>query len=66
MDEGYSRNNHSRLQAVELLSLIVKEAQKNEEAQKKLIENFSLITQVIVKVVETAETWQKQKVKKTI
>jgi len=53
-----SRGNHQRLQAIELYTALIKASQNNKEAMKKLGQNFALLTAVIIKVIQTAETWQ--------
>ena len=60
-----SRGNHQRLQAIELYAALIKASQNNKEGMKMLGQNFALLTAVIIKVIQTAETWQQKKVKKT-
>lgn len=63
-EEG-SRSNHQRLQAIELLASLIKSSEKDAAARALIAENISLMTNVICKVVQTSETWQNKKVKKT-
>lgn len=63
-EEG-SRSNHQRVMAIELYGLLIKVAQKDAAAKKLLAKNLPLLGAVVGKVVETAETWQQKKVKKT-
>jgi len=44
---------------------LIKASQNKEEATKCLAENLRLLTSVIIRVVETAKSWQQKKVKKT-
>lgn len=44
---------------------LIKASEKDEKAKKMLAENLNLITNVILRVVQTTETWQNKKVKKT-
>eukprot|EP00347_Sterkiella_histriomuscorum_P021443 403333957 len=60
-----SRSNHQRLQAVELFGLLIKESQNSQEARDALQKNLQLISTVIIKVIETADSWKNKKVKKT-
>lgn len=63
-EEG-SRSNHQRLQAIELLAALIKSSEKESAARALIAENMGLMTSVICKVVQTSETWQNKKVKKT-
>lgn len=66
-DEGDgSRSNHQRLQAVELFGFLIKDCQNSEESRRALQKNLELISTVIIKVVETSDSWKNKKVKKTI
>jgi len=60
-----SRGNHQRLQAIEMYGILIKASQSEEQAMELMAQNLGLLSQVICRVVSTAETWQKQKVKKT-
>lgn len=65
-DEGDgSRSNHQRLQAVELFGLLIKESYNNEDARQALQKNLQLISTVIIKVIQTSDSWKNKKVKKT-
>lgn len=46
--------------------MLIREAQGKEESRKMLAKNMELLTSVIVKVVETADSWKNKKVSKTI
>lgn len=59
------RSNHQRLQAIELYQLLIRVAQKDAAAKEILAKNFALLTGVICKVVQSAESWAQKKVKKT-
>jgi len=45
--------------------VLVKVARTDAAAKKKLADSFELLAGVICKVIESAETWQQKKVKKT-
>ena len=60
-----SRSQHQRLQAIELMQSLIKATEKDAKAAKQLASNIGLLTSVIHKVVDTNETWQNKKVKKT-
>ncbi|CDW74667.1 UNKNOWN [Stylonychia lemnae] len=60
-----SRSNHQRLQAVELFGLLIKESLNHELAREALQKNLQLISTVIIKVIETCDSWKNKKVKKT-
>lgn len=64
-DGDGSRSNHQRLQAVELFGFLIKESLNSEQARKALQANLQLISTVIIKVIETADSWKNKKVKKT-
>ena len=64
-DEG-SRSNHQRLQAVELLGHLIKECTHNAASKEKLAESLKGICTVIIKSIQTADSWKKKKVTKTI
>jgi hypothetical protein len=51
---------------MELLGYLIKEASHNTESKEKLAKNLELITNVVIKVVETSESWKNKKVKKTV
>jgi hypothetical protein len=61
-----ARSNHQRLMAIEIFNTLVKSAHKNESLAMSLSENTSLITDVLVTVVKTSDSWQQKKVKKTM
>lgn len=63
---GVSRSNHQRLLAIEIFNTLVKSAQKNKELAASLSSNLGLITDVLVTLVKTSDTWQQKKVKKTM
>lgn len=66
-DEGEgSRSNHQRLQAVELLGLLIKVCQNDSIAKEHLKANIQLISSVIIRCVQTADSWKNKKVSKTI
>jgi len=60
-----SRSNHQRIQAIELYQLLIRVAQKDAAAKTILAKNFALLAGVIGKVINSAETWENKKVKKT-
>mmetsp|Transcript_18132 Transcript_18132/g.30976 ORF Transcript_18132/g.30976 Transcript_18132/m.30976 type:complete len:332 (-) Transcript_18132:50-1045(-) len=61
-----SRSNNQRLKAFEIFSSLVKQAQKNPQLLKMLAQNIDLISQVIVLVVRTSDSFQQKKSKKTM
>jgi hypothetical protein len=61
-----ARSNHQRLQAIEIFNSLVKSAQKNSDLLKCLENNTKLISDVLVTVVKTSDTWKVKKVKKTM
>lgn len=61
-----SRSNHQRLLAIEIFNTLVKSAQKNKDLAASLSSNLGLITDVLVTIVKTSDTWQQKKVKKTM
>lgn len=48
------------------MGYLIKECQQNEQARVQLQKYLELISTVIIKVVETADSWKNKKVKKTI
>lgn len=60
-----SRSNTQRMFAIELASHLIKASAKDAGARQLMAKNFSLLSAVICKVVQTSETWQSKKVKKT-
>ena len=48
------------------MQILIKECAKHTESRKQLIKNLDLISSVIVKVVDTSDTWKIKKVKKTM
>jgi hypothetical protein len=44
---------------------LIKECSQHEESRAHLVQNLDLITQVIIRVVETADSWKNKKVSKT-
>ena len=61
-----SRSNHQRLLAIDILNSLVKASQKNKELLACLAKNLDVISNVLVNVVNFADSWQQKKVKKTI
>lgn len=61
-----SRSNHQRLQAVELLGYLIKECQGSEASREKLAKNLHILSSVIIRSVQTADSWKNKKVSKTI
>lgn len=62
--EDGSRNNHQRLAAVEIFGGLIR-ASTSEEAHEDLAKQLPLLASVLVKVVQTSESWQKKKTQKT-
>jgi hypothetical protein len=56
-----SRGNHQRLQAVEIFGSLIR-ASTSPESQDLLAKELELMTSVIVKVIQTADSWEKKKV----
>lgn len=56
-DKGGSRSNHQRLQAVEMVGTLIKGSMGNKEATESLAKNMKLMTSVLIKVIETADSW---------
>jgi hypothetical protein len=61
-----SRSNHQRLQAIEILNSLVRSSGKNPALLSALGDKIELISNVLVTLLKTAETWQQKKVVKTI
>jgi hypothetical protein len=61
-----SRSNHQRLMAIEIFNSLVKSASKNEDLLKSLESSIQIISDVLVTIVKTSDTWQQKKVKKTM
>lgn len=60
-----SRSNTQRMFAIELCATLVKASAKDSECKVLMAKNFPLLAAVICKVVQTSESWQQKKVKKT-
>jgi len=58
-----SRSNYQRLQAVEIMGHLIRASPNKCDAE--LANNLPLLTSVLVRVIETAESWQNKKVQKT-
>ena len=63
-EEGGSRSNHQRLQAMEMFAFLIK-ASKSAEAKQMIEKNLALTTSVIIRVVQKSDSWQKKKTAKT-
>jgi len=61
-----SRSNHQRLLAIEIFNALVRASQKNTDLLKVLGNNLELITSVSITVLQTSDSWQQKKVKKTM
>lgn len=48
-----------------MLSFLIRYSQNSEEAKEQLAKHFALITSVIVRCVNTSDSWQKKKTSKT-
>jgi hypothetical protein len=66
VDESGALSNHQRLQAVEIFASMIKECTQHSHSRDLLAANIELISSVIVRTIETAESWKKKKVSKTI
>ena len=64
--EEKARSQHQRMLAIEIFSSLVKASQKNQELLSVLAKDLDLITSVLLTVVQTSDSWQQKKVKKTM
>ena len=55
--EGGSRSNHQRLQAIEMVGQLIKASNGSESATKALADNLGLMTTVMIRVIETTDSW---------
>lgn len=53
-EDGDARGNHQRLQAIEIFGALIR---SSSNAQAQMAEHLSLMTSVIVRVVQTSESW---------
>lgn len=65
-DGDGARSNHQRLQAVELLGHLIKECSQHKDSRKHLADSLTLLCSVIVRSIQTADSWKNKKVTKTI
>ena len=58
-------STHQRLLAVEMVGHLIKASENNEEAMKLMKKNLQLLTSILIKVVDSVNTWGNKKVQKT-
>ena len=63
--ESKNPSTHQRLLAVELVAHLIRVSENSEEAQKVMLKNLKLMTSVLIKIVETVDSWGNKKVQKT-
>ena len=51
--------------AIDMCQMLIKASDKSTEAKQMMAKYFSLLSAVICKVVQTSDSWQNKKVKKT-
>ena len=48
------------------MGVLIKSTLTNDDSREQMLKNIELISNVIIKVIQTADSWKNKKVKKTI